>query len=111
MMRVLDGRDDLLEDLLCVSFRQLCGVNDIYTYLLAASDKIEEFATGGIFEDHEYLRLSVDELEQLDGVRIVESAQNLKFPLDFFENAILPNFLLVEDFDRNFVTGLLMKSH
>jgi len=44
-------------------------------------------------------------------VRVVEAAQNLEFPLYFFKYAILPNFLLVEDFDRNFVTGLLMKSH
>lgn len=112
MMRVLDGRNDLLEDLLCVRLGQLIDVKQIQdTYLLATSDKIEQFTARGVLQNHKNLRLRVDELEQFDRVRVIETPQNFQLSLNLFEDSILSDFLLVENFDRDLVPGLLVKGH
>lgn len=44
-------------------------------------------------------------------MRVVESSQDLELSLDLLEDAELPDFLLVQDLDGNFVSRLLVKGH
>ena len=81
------------------------------TYLFSSCDEVKKFTSGCIFKDHENLRLGVDEFKQLNCMRVVKSSQYFKFALNFFEDSVLSDLFLIQDFDSNFVTGLLVKCH
>ena len=83
----------------------------VMTYLFETCNQIKQFTSSSILEDHEYLALSVNELKQLDCVRIVESSQDFKLSLYLFKNTKLTDLLLVENLDCYLMTSLLMIRH
>jgi len=101
LMRILNARDNLLE--------YFSGL--IFGQLFPSRNQVEQLSTSRVFENHEYLRLRIDEFKQFNGVRVVESTENLQLSLYFFKNTILSYFLLVKNLDRHFMSSLLMESH
>ena len=81
------------------------------TYLFEACNEVKQFTTCSVLQDHEDLALGVDELKQLDGVRIVESSKNFELSLNFLEDTELADLLFVQYFYGDFVTRLLMICH
>jgi len=92
-VRVLDCRDNLLEDSSCF----------ILAKLVFALNKIEELAFLCVLEHNEDVATCVDELEVLDDMRVVEPPQYFYFALYLFKNALQLNLSLVEYFDGDSV--------
>jgi hypothetical protein len=95
---VLDRRNYLLEDLSRLLFREP----------FSPSNQVEEFPASCVLKDHEDLGLCVNELKQLNSMRVVEPTQDLQLSLDLFEDSVLANFLLVQNLNGHFVAGFFV---
>jgi hypothetical protein len=97
LVGVLNARNNLLENFAGLILGQLKKHDRkvVITYLFSASDEIEELTACSVLQDHENLRLSVNEFKKFDNVRVVKSPENLELPFYFLENAILADLLLV----------------
>ena len=74
-------------------------------------DQIEQFALLGVLEHNKDVAGRVDELEVLDDVRVVETAQHFNLALHLLEDTLQLDFALVEDFDCDFVVCDLVYGH
>lgn len=75
------------------------------TYPSLLGNLIEKFSVLGVLNDHENVTGSVDELEMLYDVGVVEDAEHFDFPLHFFKYALVLDFLLVHYLNSHFVSA------
>ena len=68
------------------------------TYLFLALDQVEKLSFFSVLEHYKNVAARVDELEVLDDVGVIESAQNFDFSLYFFEYALHFYFAFVQNF-------------
>lgn len=90
-MEVLDACDNLVKELL--------GLRLLHSLILY--DVIEELAAARILHDQVELLGSLDDLIELDDVRVPYELEDVNFPRYPLNIAHILNLLLFEDFDRD----------
>jgi hypothetical protein len=88
---VLDARNNLLEEFTSFIFLQALSFDDI----------VEEFSSARILHDEEQLARSFDNFVQLDNVRVPHDFQNVDFPCNSLDIALVFDFVFFKYFDSN----------
>lgn len=96
-MAVLDGADDLLEELACAVLGHLAMVDDV----------VEQLRTS-ILEDHDNLCRCSDDGEELDDVRMSQELQILDLPLDSAGHVASDEFAAGDDLEGDLLAGGLV---
>lgn len=66
-----------------------------FTYAFFLRNQIKKFATGSVLEHDEDVGGCVYKFEVLDDVGMIEATKDFDLSLDFFEDSLLLNVLLV----------------
>ena len=91
LMQILDAADDLLEEFAGLGLLELLLFDDV----------VEELAAAHELHDQKQLLRRLDDLEQLDDVRVPDQLEDVDFARDALYVSISSDFALFEDFDRH----------
>ena len=86
-------------------------ISCVVTHPFFALYEVEQLSLFCVLQYNENVTACIDKFEVLDNVRMIETAQNLDFPLHFFEYSLHFNFALVQNFDSNLVLSDFIDRH